>query len=222
VAAVVVVLSPEGRQPLDPRPGYRPQRLRTPAHARGQFLAATTAAFLVFAVGGLFAGLAGTFLAGPLHHPSAVLTGFAIFLNFGAGVLVQTTTTRWPAQRLIAAGLVPTIIGLIVLVASAWTSPASLALFLIGGAVIGLGGGAIIRGSLSVVISTTGAADRAAALTTYFTAGYIGVSVPVVGLGLALQQLSPRVTLLIFAAIVGAGFLAATPVLAGAKTLGRA
>jgi len=218
VATAVVVLSPEGRQPVHPRPGYRPQRLRAPAHARGQFLAATTAAFLVFAVGGLFAGLAGTFLAGPLHHPSAALTGFAIFLNFGAGVLVQTTTTRWPAQRLIAAGLVPTIVGLIVLVASAWTSPASLALFLIGGAVMGLGGGAMIRGSVSVVISATGAADRAGALVTYFTAGYVGVSLPVVGLGLALQQLSPRVTLLIFAALVGAGFLAAAPVLAGAKT----
>ena len=221
VAAVVVVLSPEGRRPLHPRPRYRPQRLRAPAHARGQFLAATTAAFLVFAVGGLFAGLAGTFLAGPLHHPSAVLTGFAIFLNFGAGVLVQTTTTRWPAERLIAAGLVPTIVGLIVLVASAWTSPASLALFLIGGAVMGLGGGAMIRGSLSVVISTTDPADRAGALATYFTAGYVGVSLPVVGLGLALQQLSPRVTLLIFAALVGAGFLAAAPAL-GRRPFARA
>ena len=89
---------------------------------------------------------------------------------------MQTTTTRWPAQRLIAAGLVPTIAGLNILVAPAWTSPASLALFLVGGAVTGL----------------------------------------------ALQQLSPRVTLLIFAAIVGAGFLAAAPVLAGAKTPGRA
>ena len=38
------------------------------------------------------------FLAGPLHHPSAALTGLAIFLNFGAGVLVQTTTTRWSAS----------------------------------------------------------------------------------------------------------------------------
>jgi MFS family permease len=213
VGAAVVVLSPEGRRPVHPRPVYRPQRLRAPAQARGQFIAAATAAFLVFAVGGLFAGLAGSFLAGPLHHPSAVLTGFAVFLNFGTGVLVQTTTTRWPAHRLIVAGLAPTIIGLIVLVASAWTSPASLALFLIGGAIIGLGGGAMIRGSLSLVISTTTAEDRAGALATYFAAGYVGVSLPVIGLGVALQYASPRVVLLIFATVVGAGFLAAAPVL---------
>jgi MFS family permease len=213
VAVGVVARSHESREPVQPRPSYRPQRLRAPAQARAEFIAATTGAFLTFAVGGLLAGLAGRFLAGPLHHPSAILTGFVIFLNFGAGVLVQTTTTRWPAHRLIAAGLVPLLVGLVVLVASAWTSPASLTLFLIGGAVAGVGQGAIIRGSLSVVISTASAEDRAGALATYFTAGYIGVSLPVLGAGVALQYLSPRVTLLIFAVAVGLGILAAAPLL---------
>jgi MFS family permease len=212
-AAGVVARSPEGRDPVWPRPSYRPQRLRAPAQARGQFLAATAGAFLTFAVAGLFAGLAGRLLAGPLHHPSAVLTGLAIFLNFATGVLVQTTTTRWPAHRLIAAGIAPLLVGLIVLAASAWTSPASLALFLIGGAVAGLGGGAIIRGTLTVVISTASPEDRAGALATYFTAGYVGISLPVLGAGVALEYLSPRVTLLVFAATVGLGIIAAAPFL---------
>ena len=107
----------------------------------------------------------------------------------------------------------PLLVGLVVLVASAWTSPASLTLFLVGAAVAGVGGGAIIRGSLSVVISTASAADRAGALATYFIAGYVGVSLPVLGAGVALQYLSPRVTLLIFASAVGAGILAAAPLL---------
>jgi MFS family permease len=213
VAIGVVARSHEGREPVRPRPTYRPQRLRAPAQARAQFIAASTGAFLTFAVGGLLAGLAGTFLAGPLHHPSAVLTGLVIFLNFGAGVLVQSTTTRWPAHRLIAAGLAPLLAGLVILVVSAWTSPASLALFLTGATVAGIGGGAIIRGSLSVVINTASAEDRAGALATYFTAGYVGVSLPVLGAGVALQYLSPRVTLLLFAAAVAVGILAAAPLL---------
>ena len=69
VATVAVAVSPEGRQPVHPRPSYRPQRLRAPAQARGQFIAATTGAFLIFAVGGLFAGLAGAFLAGRSTTP---------------------------------------------------------------------------------------------------------------------------------------------------------
>jgi MFS family permease len=209
----IVARSPESRAPVHPRPPYRPQRLRAPAGARRQFMAASTAAFLTFAVGGLLAGLAGRFLAGPLHHPSAVLTGVAIFVNFGAGVLVQTTTTRWPTDRLIATGLAPALIGLIIIVASAWTSSPSLTLFLIGGAIAGVGNGAIIRGSLGVVLATASAAERAGALAAYFTAGYVGVSLPVLGAGIALQYLSFQVTLLIFAAAVGLGILAATPLL---------
>jgi hypothetical protein len=128
-----------------------------------------------------------------------------------AGVLVQITTTRWSASRLVAAGLAPMLVGLVVLVASAWTSPACLALFLIGGAVVGAVGGAILRGSLTVVISSASAADRAGALATFFTAGYVGLSLPVLGVGIAFQFLTPRVTLLIFALAVGLGILAAAP-----------
>jgi MFS family permease len=100
-----------------------------------------------------------------------------------------------------------------VIVASAWTSPPSLALFLIGGVIVGAGGGAIFRGSLTVVISTSAPDDRASVLASFFTAGFIGLSVPVVGLGVALQHLSPRVTLLIFGVVVSLGILAAAPVL---------
>ena len=157
--------------------------------------------------------MAGAFLAGPLHHPSPALTGLTIFLTFGTGVLVQSVTTSWPAHRLVAAGIAPMIVGLGVLVASAWTSPPSLALFLIAGILIGAGSGAIFRGSLTVAISTSGPDDRAGALATFFTAGYVGVSLPVVGAGIALQHLSFRVTLLIFGLAVGLGILAAAPIL---------
>jgi hypothetical protein len=103
--------------------------------------------------------------------------------------------------------------GLGLLVASAWTSPPSLALFLIGGLVAGAGGGAIFRGALTLVIQTSGEANRAGALATFFAAGYAGLSIPVVGVGIVLEHLSARVTLLYFAAAVGVGILAAAPML---------
>src|SRR6202008_741051 len=82
---------PRPPPPVHPRPPYHPQRLALPASARAQFAAATAAAFLTFAVFGVFAGLAGAFLA-QLNHTSPALAGLAIFLTFGAGVVVQTTT----------------------------------------------------------------------------------------------------------------------------------
>jgi hypothetical protein len=125
LAVIAVALSPEGAPPIRPRPRYRPQRLSVPAHARAQLIAATAGVFLCFAVFGVFAGLAGAFLA-ELHHPSPALSGLTIFLTFGAGVVVQTTTTGWATHRLIAAGIAPMIVGLGVLLISAWTSPPSL------------------------------------------------------------------------------------------------
>jgi hypothetical protein len=136
-------------------------------------------------------------------------------LTFGTGVLVQPTTTGWPAQRLVAAGIAPMLVGLGLLAASAWTSPPSLALFLVAGAVAGSGLGAVIRGSLAVVIATSTSDDRAGALATFFTAGYAGVSLPVVGLGIALERLSPRVTLLAFVMVSAVGILAAARLLVG-------
>jgi MFS family permease len=213
VGAVLVILTPEGHPAVHPRPRYHPQRLAPPANARRQFAAAATGVFTAFGVSGLFAGLAGRLLAGPLHHSSPALAGLTVFLTFGTGVLVQTTTTSWPTHRLVAAGIVPLILGLGLLVTSAWTSPPSLALFLISAAVAGAGIGAITRGSLTVAIATSGPDDRAGAVATFYVAGYVGLSIPVVGIGLALQHLSTRVTLLIFGLIAGSVILAAAPIL---------
>ena len=213
LATISVALAPEGHPAIQPRPAYHPQRLTVPERARPRVTAATAGVFMCFTAFGLFAGLAGAFLAGPLHHPSPALCGLTIFLTFGTGVLVQTTTMSWPAHRLIAAGIIPALLGLGTVVASAWTSPPSLALFLIGGVITGAGDGAIFRGSLTVAISTSDPTDRAGVLASFFTAGFLGLSLPVIGLGIALQHISPRVTLLIFGIAVGAGILAAAPVL---------
>jgi MFS family permease len=211
--AVAVLLAPEGRPVARPLPRYRPQRLKVPAQARSQFLAATAGVALAFATWGLFAGLAGRFLAGPLHHPSPALTGAAIFFTFGVGVLVQTTTGNWPAHRLLTGGIPTILLGLGVLVGSAWVSPPSLVMFLVGGVLSGIGASAIFRASLGVVIATSDADDRAGALATFFVAGYAALSLPVLGLGIALEYLSPRVTLLIFGLAVGVGILATAPTL---------
>jgi hypothetical protein len=222
VAAVLaVVLSPEGRPAAHPLPSYRPQRLKVPADARRRFLAAITGVALAFASWGLFAGLAGRFLAQTLHHPSPALTGAAIFLTFGSGAVVQATTSRWPSRRLLAIGIPTIVVGLAILVGSAWTSPASLALFLLGGVVTSAGAAMIYRASLGVVIATARADDRAGALATLFVVGYAALSLPVLGLGIGLLYLSPKVTLLIFGVVVGMGIVAAAPALLREPATGR-
>jgi hypothetical protein len=59
--------------------------------------------------------------------------------------------------------------------------------------------------------------ERAGALATFFVAGYAGISLPVLGVGIALEHLSTRVTLLGFGLTVGLGLMAAAPVLTGRR-----
>jgi hypothetical protein len=139
--------------------------------------------------------------------------GVTIFACFGVACLVQVTTSKWSVPRLLAFGVVVTLAGLVVLVSSTWVAPPSLALFLVGGAIVGAGSGAIFRGTLTMTVSTSASNERASALASFFVAGYLGLSLPVVALGVALQSVSPRVTLLAFALVVGLAMLAAAPVL---------
>jgi hypothetical protein len=55
-----------------------------------------------------------------------------------------------------------------------------------------------------------------------FLAGYIGLSVPVLGVGIALQYASPRAALLGFAVVVAGGIVAVTPTLLRGGQPGRA
>lgn len=220
VALVAVALSPETRDPVRPRPRYRPQHASVPAEARGDYFAASLSAFMVFATVGLFAGLAGLFLAVTLHHPSHALLGATLFGVFSAGVAAQLATIKWPARRVLATGMALMLVGLAAVVVAVWLPAPSLALFVVGGAVSGAGGGAMFKAAVGTVMAISPPETRAEALAGTYLAAFVGLSVPIVGAGVALAGgVSPRVTLLGFAVAVAVGIAAsAIKLLPGAST----
>ncbi|WP_272474411.1 MFS transporter [Baekduia alba] len=222
VALVVVALAPETRDRQDPLPAYRIQRLSVPAEARGAFAAAAAGAFLAFGALGLFTGLAATFLVGTLHQTSHALAGVTVAAMFGAGVLSQTVSATWAPPRTLAAGIALMLTGMALVVLAAWLSTPSLGIFIAGGAVMGGGAGAVFKGSVATVIAISPAETRAEALAGLFLAGYVGLSVPVVGAGIALQLTSAKDTLLGFAIVEGVAIVVAAPRLLGVNAERRA
>jgi MFS family permease len=217
LAVVAVAVSPETREAVQPRPRYRPQRASVPAEARGEFYAAALSAFIVFAAMGLFAGLAGLFLVVALHHPSHALAGVTLFAVFSAGVVAQLATMTWSPRRVLASGMALMLLGLAVTVTAVWLPVPSLALFLVGGALTGAGGGAVFKGAVATVIRISPPESRAEALAGTYLAAFVGLSVPIIGAGVALAEgISPRVTLLGFAIAVAIGIVASA-----IKLLGR-
>ena len=176
-----------------------PRKIRLPVPAAAGTLAA-------FSANGLFAGLSGLFLATTLHQPSHALSGVALFGVFAAGVASQLATARLQASRVLALGTVSMLAGLVLLVVSVRLATPSLALFLIAGAMIGAGSGAVFKGTSGIVLAASPPQSRVAMTSALLIALYVGLSVPVIGAGIALDLgASAPSTVLGFAILVGLG-----------------
>jgi len=215
LALIGVAAAPEtaarAPQPADGQPAGSRRKVRLPVPAG----AATIAAF---SATGLFAGLSGLFLATTLHHSSHALNGATLFVVFSAGVVAQLATNRVQASRVLALGMTSMVVGLVLLVVAVRLSAPSLALFLIGGALIGAGAGAVYKGTTGIVLEATEPENRVAMTSDLVIAVFVGLSVPVIGAGIALNEgASAPDTVLVFAILVALGVL-----LSGWLLLGRA
>ena len=188
---------PAARAENQPASSRRPVRLPLPAAA------GTLAAF---SANGLFAGLSGLFLASTLHRPSHALSGATLFLVFTCGVASQLATARLAASRVLTLGTISMLIGLVLLVVSVRPSAPSLGLFLIAGALIGAGAGAVFKGTTGLVLEASPPESRIAMTSALLIALFVGLSVPVIGAGIALDLgASAASTVLGFAILVGLG-----------------
>ena len=181
------------------QPAGSRRKVRLPVPAAAGTLAA-------FSANGLFAGLSGLFLATTLHQPSHALSGATLFLVFACGVVSQLATARLRASRVLALGTISMLAGLVLLVVSVRLSTPSLALFMIGGALIGAGSGAVFKGTTGIVLEASPPESRLAMTSDLLIALYVGLSVPVIGAGVALDLgASAPNTVLGFAILVGLG-----------------
>ena len=105
-----------------------------------------------------------------------------------------------------ALGTISMLVGLVLLVTSVRLSTPSLALFLISGGLIGAGAGAVFKGTTGLVLDGTAPENRVAMTAELLIALFVGLSVPVIGAGVALDQgASAPNTVLGFAILVGLG-----------------
>jgi MFS family permease len=215
ILAVALALSPETVRPPDPRPRYRPQRIVVPRRARGTFFAATFAGVAAFAVFGVFNSLAPSFLAGSLHDSSHALAGVVAFAAFASGAVAQILQGNVSSADLLRRGVPTIVLGLALLVAGMWAP--SLPAFIVGGVITGAGGGMVFKGALVVAASTAPAESRAEVLAGFFLGAYIGLSIPVVGLGVATTYWAAKDVMLVFVVIAAVAIAAAVRVLTGGR-----
>lgn len=182
------------------RPPLRLQRLRIPSEMRQAFMAVAMSVLCGFSFLGLFAALAGRFLAVGLHQSGILLSGSIVFLAFCSAAIGQLLVLRMAPRRVVPVG----VLLLPVALASVWLAFefTSLTLFL-GGAVLGgMGAGMVLRGGLGLVTMLSPADRMAEVSSAFFVAAYLGLIVPVVGVGLLLSVWEMSSTIGLFGGLV--------------------
>jgi MFS family permease len=212
IGCAAALVTPETVRRPEERRRYRPQRVAVPADSRSTFYAAGTAVAVAFALFGLFTSLAPGFVSGTLHDRSHALAGVATFIVFGAAALAQIATSRTSLRRQLGLGLALLTLGLIAVTEAVWNP--SLPVLLIGGALAGAGAGAVFKGGISTVLDIAPDEAKGEALAGLFLAAYLGLAVPVIGLGFATQAFSADRSARVLRA-AGGGHRPGRPVVAG-------
>jgi MFS family permease len=178
------------------------QRLSVPSEVRGVFVRGATAGFGSFAVAGVFSSVAPVFLGQILGRMSHALAGSIVFILFSSSIVGQILVSRLSDRRALILGcsLLAGGVGLLALALGI----ESLAALIASASVVGLGQGLVIGAGLAAINQRAPVERRGETASSFFVVMYVGLSVPVIGVGLAAHTFSLRTAGIAFSAAVAA------------------
>ena len=201
IAGLCLLLVPETVLPRC-RPALRFAGLGIPERGRSEFIAAGAAGFAAFALLGLFAALAPTFLGSVLHQNNHAVQGGVVFLLLAVGAVTQVALFRFNSRRVVLAGLGVFLVALALIDAA--LAQAAMALFLAGTVVGGVAVGSVFLGSLATANRLAPPGQRGQVLSAYFVACYTGLIIPVIGVGVATEFISDFAAVLALSIVLAA------------------
>jgi MFS family permease len=173
---------------------------------RAVFTRAAIAGFAGFAVLGLFTSVSPAFLGTVLHHSNRALVGVVVLCAFAASVAGQVLSARLALDRALRGGCVTLIVGMAIVASS--LDAHSLALLVVGAVIAGVGHGMSFRAGLGSVAGAAPDDERGEVTSTFFVVLYVGISIPVIGVGSMASAFDLVTAGVVFAALVA--LLAAT------------
>ncbi|MFF3413676.1 MFS transporter [Streptomyces sp. NPDC002698] len=181
LSAAVLLRLPETVRERRPLSTVRPQRPGLPPQVRPVFAPPAIAAFVGFALFGVFTSVSPAFLAESLDVTDHAVSGLVVALAFFASTAGQLAVGRVGAGRSLPLGCAALLAGLVLLAgALRWDL---MALVVLSAIVGGTGQGLAFRGALTTIAQASPEHQRAAVISTLFVVAYAGISVPVIGVG---------------------------------------
>jgi MFS family permease len=187
-AVLGLVVTPETVQRQAFR--LRFQRLSVPPEVRSVFIRGATAGFGSFAVAGVFSSVAPVFLGAILGRTSHALAGAIVFILFSASIVGQLLVSRLSDRRALILGCALLAGGVGLLALALWIE--SLAALIASASVVGLGQGLVIGAGLAAINQRAPVEHRGETASSFFVVMYVGLSLPVIGVGVAANAWSLR------------------------------
>ncbi|MCM1948108.1 MFS transporter [Streptomyces sp. G2] len=198
VAALVLQWLPETVAERRPLSAVRPRKPALPARVRAVFVPAAVASFAGFALFGVFTSVSPAFLARYLHVDNHAVSGVVVALAFFASTGGQVAAGRVGPSRSLPLGCAVLFAGLVLLAVALATD---LLVFIVLAALVGgTGQGLAFRAALSAVAAASPPDQRAAVISSLFVVAYVGISIPVIGVGLLADPLGLEGAGLVFIA----------------------
>ncbi len=181
-AFVALIYMPETVQN---RQGFRLRltRMAVPTAVRAQFVRASVIGFVGFVVLGLFSAVIPSALGQLLGEHNRAIIGATVCVIFLGSILGQVAVETVAMDRAMALGCGLLAVAMAVLAAA--LSQRSLSLFVLTALVAGFGQGLSFRAGLMLITGPTPPEQRGEITSAFFTILYVGISLPVVAVGLA-------------------------------------
>ncbi len=206
IAVLAVLAAPETIAATG-RFRFKLQRIRVPKRMRATFARAAVAGMGGFAVSGAFSAVAPVLLVSELHVRGPAIAGALVFLIFAASCVGQLAIDRLSKNAAFLIGGIALLAGLTALAGA--IAAASSALLFLSSALSGVGQGLVIGFGLANINERIEPSRRGEVTSTYFVLLYLGLAVPVIGIGLVAMSVGLRTSGLIFCGVVAIAVLAA-------------
>ena len=186
------------------RPGLQPVKLKKPYVPKSMvkaFILASFTSFIAWSVISMFMSLIPSNLSSFTHVTSLTVSGIVVALGLIAAAVNQILLKQFSLRTMISVGYILLALGLILLVIT--IAAKSLTLLLISAVLIGGGNGPAYAGSLALINERSPAKIKGNIVSTFFVITYLGVSLPVIGLGFLSQMLGVGGAVNLYVLIMG-------------------
>ena len=177
-------------------------RLGVPRAIVVEFVPPAVTLFGTMALIGFYAALLPSVLAERLHQTNHAVGGTVVFWLFAVSVAGVILSRRVQSRGAMLAGLGLLVPSLILLELAQWLR--SMPILLAGTTLAGVSSALGYRGSLQVINTISPEDRRGEVVSTYLLAGFLGNSVPIIGVGILSRVLGSVAAGAVFAITIGA------------------